>query len=123
MAGDIQFLWRNMRHNFSMLGKDHHPTKPRFDAIHDNSKLKYYIVTGLDMGEFDKSLVRVKIQILILSIIMLLVGVGGWLSLTAVQGYRVTQGTLAEIQAFTGYLISKLPVGIIAVDKKNKNSK
>ena len=78
----------------------------------------YYIVVGLDMSSFYHALKRLKLQAFILSFIMLLVGIGGWLSLAIVQGYRVSQKTLEDMRAFTGLLVAKLPVGIIATDTK-----
>ncbi len=57
-----------------------------------------------------------------LSLTMLLVGIGGWLSLAAVQGYRVSQKALSDIQAFAGLLVSRLPVGIIATDQQGRVS-
>lgn len=80
----------------------------------------YFAVLGLDMQEYDQALGRVKFQAMILSLIMLLVGVGGWLSLAAVQGYRVSQRTLGDIKAFTALLVAKLPVGIIATDQDGR---
>ncbi|MHB8809832.1 MAG: two-component system sensor histidine kinase NtrB [Desulfobulbaceae bacterium] len=80
----------------------------------------YYIVVGLDMGRFDQALQRLKLQALVLSVTMLLVGIGGWLSLAAVQGFRVSQRTLTEIKAFTALLVAKLPVGIIATDRSGR---
>ncbi len=81
---------------------------------------KYFIVVGLDMSVFDDSLRRQKLQAFMLSITMLMVGLGGWLSLAAVQGYRVSQKTLSDMKAFTGLLVAKLPVGIIATDRKGR---
>jgi two-component system sensor histidine kinase HydH len=78
----------------------------------------FYVLVGLDMSSYDKSLRRIKLQALILSLIMLLVGLGGWLSLAAVQGYRVSQRTLGEMKLFTSLLLAKLPVGIIATNRK-----
>lgn len=78
--------------------------------------LPLYVVIGLDMQEFDRTLGRLRIQIFMLSLAMLLVGLGGWFSLLTVQGFRVSQKTLDNIQAFTSLLIAKLPVGVIAVD-------
>ncbi|WP_028319452.1 two-component system sensor histidine kinase NtrB [Desulfobulbus elongatus] len=75
-----------------------------------------YVVVGLDMKEFDRTLGRMRMQIFMLSLAMLLVGFGGWFSLLAVQGYRVSQKTLGDMQAFTSLLIAKLPVGVIATD-------
>ncbi len=78
----------------------------------------YYVIVALDMKGYDRALRRLRFQVLMLSLAMLLVGIGGWLSLAAVQGYRVSRQALHEIQAFTGLLVSKLPVGIIATDKR-----
>ncbi len=80
----------------------------------------YYMIIGLDMASYDKALGRLRFQVVMLSLAMLLVGVGGWLSLAAVQGYRVSRKALQDIQAFTGLLISRLPVGIVAVDNEGR---
>ena len=77
---------------------------------------QYFVVLGLDMTEFDQTLGRLQMQIVILSVAMLLVGLGGWFSLSAVQGYRISQKTIDDMQAYTSLLIAKLPVGIIATD-------
>ena len=55
-----------------------------------------------------------------MSIALLLIGLGGWISLMAAQGYRISQEALNRVQAFTGLLISRLPVGIIATDQNGK---
>ncbi|WP_028584375.1 two-component system sensor histidine kinase NtrB [Desulfogranum mediterraneum] len=78
---------------------------------------QYFILVGLDMAEYDQTLGRLRFQIFILSLAMLLIGVAGWFSLSVVQGYRVSQKTLDEIQAFTSLLISSLPVGLIATNR------
>jgi two-component system sensor histidine kinase HydH len=77
----------------------------------------YYVLVGLDMSDYDQSLRRIRLQAVVLSLIMLLVGLGGWFSLAAVQGYRVSQRTLGEMKLFTNLLLAKLPVGIIATDR------
>ena len=82
----------------------------------------YSAVVGLDMNEYDNSLQRLRFQAIMLSLAMLLVGLGGWLSLAAVQGYRISQRALSDIQAFTGLLVSRLPVGIIATDRQGRVS-
>lgn len=80
------------------------------------SGVPFYVVVGLDMKEFDRTVGRLRMQIFMLSLAMLLVGLGGWFSLLTVQGFRVSQKTLDDIQAFTSLLIAKLPVGVIAID-------
>lgn len=81
---------------------------------------QYFVVVGLDMKEFDRTLGRLRMQIFMLSLAMLLVGLGGWFSLTAVQGFRISQKTIEDIQAYTSLLIAKLPVGVIATDASGR---
>lgn len=80
----------------------------------------HYVIIGLDMGEFDRTLRRLQMQIFMLSLAMLFVGLGGWFSLSAVQGFRVSQKTLEDMQAFTSLLIARLPVGVIATDGRGR---
>ncbi len=92
----------------------HVPTAP------DKEADQYYILVDLDMAQFDKTLGRLQVQIVMLSAAMLLVGVAGWFSLSVVQGYRVSQKTLDEMQAFTALLVSSLPIGVIATTRRGK---
>jgi two-component system sensor histidine kinase HydH len=89
----------------SSLGSDTHPQ---------------FILVGLDMTELEDTIKRYRFQMIFMSITLLLVGLGGWISLMAAQGYSISQETLKRMRAFTGILISKLPVGIIATDHENK---
>ncbi len=93
---------------------------PRFFEEMGKAGEQYTVVAGLDMKEYDRTLGRLQMQIVMLSLAMLLVGLGGWLSLSAVQGYRVSQRTLDEMQAYTSLLIAKLPVGVIATDAQGR---
>ncbi len=110
--------WMGKRHNLFMYekrkGKENKRNQLEGKGPPD---VPYFVLIGLDMTEYDSALGRHKYQIFIISLAMLLVGVGGWLSLAALQGYKVSQQTLSEIQAFTAHLIKELPVGIIATDK------
>lgn len=83
---------------------------------------RYFVLVGLDMKEFDRTLHRLQLQIVMLSLAMLLVGLGGWFSLSLVQGFRISQKTLEDVQAFTSLLIAKLPVGVIATDTAGRIS-
>jgi two-component system sensor histidine kinase HydH len=89
----------------SQLGSETHPQ---------------FILVGLDMTELENTIKRYRFQMIFMSLTLLLVGLGGWISLMAAQGYRISQETLNRVQAFTGLLISRLPVGIIATDQEGK---
>lgn len=75
-----------------------------------------FIIVGLDMKELEEAIGQNRFQITFLSIALLLVGIGGWISLLTAQGYKISQATLDRMEVFTSLLISRLPVGIIATD-------
>lgn len=74
------------------------------------------IVVGLDMTEQDKIIQQDRHHMIYMSIVMLLVAIGGWIALLTAQSYRSSQKTLMNMRAFTDLLISRLPVGIIATN-------
>jgi two-component system, NtrC family, sensor histidine kinase HydH len=76
------------------------------------------ILVGLDRSEAAMVISQNRRHILFISLALLLVGIGGWLALLGAQGYRTAEKTLQYVQAFTGLLISRLPLGIIAVDQR-----
>ena len=76
-----------------------------------------YIIAELDMTEFHSQVRKQFIYIVILSVVLLLVGVGGLLSLVAIQGLKGSQQKLKTITTFTDALISSMPLGIIALEQ------
>lgn len=79
-----------------------------------------YFVIQLDFEEFSSPLDRQLIQIVILSLITILVGIGGMLSFATLRGLRGSQLRIGKMQAFTDILVSSLPVGLIATDASGK---
>ena len=77
---------------------------------------EFAILVELDMEQFDSAVRQHLWQIVILSVVLLLVGVGGWLSLLTLQGLKGSQSNLRRIRAFNDMLVESLPVGIIATD-------
>ena len=80
----------------------------------------FLVLVGLDMTDQEVVIRQGRLHLLAMSVVLLLVGVGGWLSLIVLQGYRVSQETLRQVQAFAGLLIGRLPVGIIATDGQGR---
>ena len=78
------------------------------------------IVVGLDMTEQEAVIRQDLSHMASMSIVMLLVAMGGWTALLTAQSYRSSQKTLRNMQAFTDLLISRLPVGIIATNAQNQ---
>lgn len=107
---------RNNKGNMIMR---HHLTSPGWrEKIEALNKDKYVILVELDMKQFNERLQRQKLEIIILSIVLLLVGFGGWLSILTLQGLKGSQSRLRRVEAFRDILISSLPVGLIATDTK-----
>ena len=79
-----------------------------------------FIFVGLDMTDLENAGRQYRYQIIFLSLVLLFVGLGGWISLLVLQGYRISEQTLNRVQAFTGMLIAKLPVGIIATGSEGR---
>lgn len=93
---------------------------PHFAAMQEEYKRllerQLVFVVQLDFEQFNSSLRRQFFQIIILSVVTLLVGVGGALSYMTLKGLRGSQQSLVEMRAFTDILVSALPIGLIATD-------
>jgi two-component system, NtrC family, sensor histidine kinase HydH len=98
-----------------------HGSNPQWkQSIEALNEKKYVILVELDMKQYNKRLQRQKLEIIILSIVLLLVGFGGWLSILALEGLKGSQSRLRKVEAFRDILISSLPVGLIATDNKGQ---
>lgn len=80
-------------------------------------RLAFYLIAELPTEELNKAVQKQFVQIIILSLILLLVGVGGLLSILTLQGLKGTQSDLQRSNAFNEILISSMPLGIIASDQ------
>ncbi len=76
------------------------------------------ILVQLDMAQYNSAVRSQLWQIVILSVVLLLVGSGGWISLMTLQGFRGTESRLKRIRAFNDMLVESLPVGLVATDDK-----
>jgi two-component system, NtrC family, sensor histidine kinase HydH len=96
-----------------------HPEHRRLQAQLDDLRSgQFALLVELDVSEFNKAVKTQLLQIVSLSLVLLLVGIGGWLSLLTLQGLKGSQNRLERIQAFTDILITSLPVGLIATDSQ-----
>ena len=78
------------------------------------------IIVGLDVTPFEEA-IRSDIQTtVILSVVMLLLGFGGFVSLFWMHSYRTTKKSLQDTSAFADEVVSHLPVGLIATDASGR---
>lgn len=78
------------------------------------------LLVQLDLAQFNSAVRRQLLQLATLSVVLLLVGAGGWLSLLTLQGYRGTQSRLRQIRAFNDLLVETLPLGLVATDSEGR---
>lgn len=88
------------------------------DQVRHMNSEKIAVLVELNLKQFNNAMSRQRLQIIFLSLVLLLVGIGGWLSLLTLQGLKGSQTRLRTIRAFTDMLISSLPVGLIATDNR-----
>jgi two-component system sensor histidine kinase HydH len=99
--------------------KRHHLLPPEWtDELERVSQQKYIILVELDLSQLNQAVKQQLLQIVILSVVLLLVGIGGWLSLLTLEGLKGSQSRLNRIKAFRDTLISSLPVGLIVTDSQ-----
>lgn len=117
-----QFFGPRMFGRGSML-KRHSPGKPRgmglsreemFEQFRELKEKDLAILIEFDLAQYNKAVRRQLVQIIFLSLVLLLVGAGGWLSLLALQGLKGSQVRLRQIRQYTDLLVSSLPVGLVA---------
>ncbi len=85
----------------------------------DNRK-DFLIIIGLDVTPFEEA-VRSDIRTtILLSIIMLVLGFGGFVSLFWMHNYRSTKKSLQDTSAFADEVVGHLPVGLIATDRSGR---
>ena len=81
---------------------------------------KLLIVVGLDVTPFEEAIQSDIRTTVVLSVIMLVLGFGGFVSLFWMYSYRGARKTLQDTSAFADEVVSHLPVGLIATDRSGR---
>ena len=102
-----------------MHGNAKVPDLPDDWFARENSE-QLLIVAGLDVTAFEQAIQEDIRTTVVLSVILLLLGFGGFVSLFWMNSYRVTKRTLEDTSAFADEVVAHLPVGLIATDRKGK---
>ena len=90
------------------------------DWISVDNRKNLLIVIGLDVTPFEEA-VRSDIRTtILLSVIMLVLGFGGVVSLFWMYNYRSTKKSLQDTSAFADEVVGHLPVGLIATDRSGR---
>lgn len=84
------------------------------EQLENLSNQSFTLLVELDLAEYNKAISGKLLQIVSLSLVLLLVGIGGWISLLTLQGLKGSQIRLRQIREYTDLLVSSLPIGLIA---------
>jgi two-component system sensor histidine kinase HydH len=77
---------------------------------------QFLIVAGLDVAPFEEAIREDIRTTVVLSVILLLLGFGGFVSMFWMHSYRSAKKSLQDTSAFADEVVTHLPVGLIATD-------
>ncbi len=90
------------------------------DWFSPEKRRQLLIIVGMDVTPFEEA-IRSDIQTtVILSVVMLLLGFGGFISIFWMHSYRAARRSLQDTSAFANEVVSHLPVGLIATDQSGR---
>jgi two-component system sensor histidine kinase HydH len=78
------------------------------------------IVAGLDVAPFQAAIRDDIRNTVVFSVILLLLGFGGFVSLFWMNSYRAAKRSLQDTSAFADEVVTNLPVGLIATDRQGR---
>lgn len=108
--------WGHGRHSIRKIrGEDFERYRDKL-SLPVNDELT--ILIELNMAPMEQAVKRQLIQIVGLSLVLLLVGIGGWLSINTLQRLKGSQTRLKSVEAFRNQLVGSLPVGLLATDDR-----
>jgi two-component system, NtrC family, sensor histidine kinase HydH len=101
-----------------MRGRHHFPDHPPPPGLPAESN--QIIFVGMDMAALDGILKEDTRQTVILAAVLLIIGIGGMVTLFYAQAYRSARTSLTRVQAFSDHVVENMPIGLVAMDADNK---
>lgn len=94
--------------------------RPHLEGIDPDPGNRQIIFIGLDMGPIEAARRDDLRHTVVTAAILLLIGLTAISLLFLAQAYRSTRVALSSVQAFTGHLVERMPVGLLAVDPEGR---
>ena len=123
-----QIVWRRMPNTIGAdtfeVYRAFAPTEEPYAAFGNSPKRTagagYVIFVGLDMGPILSAQKADEQNTIWMTVIFLMIGCSGVVSLFLAYRYRTARASLSRIQAFSDHLVENMPFGLIAVDNDGK---
>jgi len=80
----------------------------------------FIIFVGMDMGPITAAREQDTRHIIWMSVIFVLIGCSGVISLFLAQGYRSAKTSLSRIKAFSDSLVENMPIGLVAINDRGE---
>jgi two-component system sensor histidine kinase HydH len=111
---------QRIRHMQGMMRRHRMMMEQSDDWFSPEKRRQLLIIVGMDVTPFEEA-IRSDIQTtVILSVVMILLGFGGFISLFWLHSYRAARRSLQDTSAFANEVVSHLPVGLIATDRSGR---
>ena len=111
---------QTLSHMQAMMKRHGMAPSPQDDWFSEEKRQHLLIIVGLDTAPFEEA-IRTDIRTtIVLSVVLLLLGFGGFVSLFWMHNYRITKRSLQDTSAFADELVNHLPVGLIATDRSGR---
>ena len=108
------------RHMQGMMRRHRTMMEQSDDWFSPEKRRQLLIIVGMDVTPFEEA-IRSDIQTtVILSVVMILLGFGGFISLFWLHSYRVARRSLHDTSVFANEVVRHLPVGLIATNRSGK---
>ena len=104
----------------SMMQRHGMRSDPSNDWFSPDKQQKLLIIIGLDVTPFEDAIQSDIRTTVLLSVIMLVLGFGGFVSLFWMYSYRGAKKSLQDTSVFADEVVSHLPVGLIATDSSGR---
>lgn len=101
-----------------MMHRHGRPPDARDDWFEARNRQQLFIVAGLDITSFEQAIQKDIRTTVVMSVILLMLGFGGFVSLFWMNSYRTAKRTLEDTSAFADEVVSHLPVGLIATGRQ-----
>ena len=107
-------------HMRSMMRRHMMRSGPSNDLFSPEKRKELLIIIGLDVTPFEEAIRSDIRTTVVLSVVMLLLGFAGFVSLFWMHSYRAAKRSLQDTSAFANEVVSHLPVGLIATDRSGR---